>query len=353
MERVLGLTERYIEVGGKCGQYFTRNMVYPYEKRQDAFKAIYQKTGGTDMYYCTYLFDNPDRTDGTKYISPLYFDIDGDIKTDESFEKLRFAVLSLITVLCMDLRMEAKEFKIYFSGSKGFHVFVGARVLGIQPYEKLNLIYKAFVQHVASKVEHGELIDTKIYDCKRLIRVPNSINGKTGFYKIPVTYEELRTLTRHDLLDKARLPRKDWVASNELNQHAAARFREYIAKFCRAPRKHKKRQIPTDKKKLPPCMRPLLSEQVARGGRNSYLAMLASILIQNGYAGDPAMEVLHAWNDNNDEPLGDEEVRATYESMERLAREGRGYGCSSIREKNVFPPRQVCPKCKIFQKMRR
>lgn len=343
----------YMEVGGKAGQYFTRNMVYPLEKCKEAIQAIYKKTGGKDMYYCTYLFDQPERGDGTRYLSPLYFDLDGDISTEEGFDHLRFAVLSLITVLCMDLRMEAKEFKIYFSGSKGFHVFVGAKVLGIKPCEKLNLIYKAFVQHIVKKVEHGELIDTKIYDNKRLIRIPNSINGKTGFYKIPVTYEELRTLTRHDLLGMARLPRKDWMPVQDFNQYAAARFRECVVKLHREPRKHEKYTIPTDKQKLPICMRYLLNESVAKGGRNSYLAMLASILIQHGYAGDTAMEVLQLWNDNNDEPLSDEEVRITYDSMERLARDGRGYGCSSIREKNVFSPREVCPKCKIFQMTRR
>lgn len=343
----------YLEVGGRCGQYFTRNMVFPFEKREEAFKAIQTKTGGKDEYYCTYLFDKQDRKEGTKYYSPLYFDIDGDIQTDEGFEKLRIATLSLVTVLCMDLRMEAKEFSIFFSGSKGFHVIVSARVLGIQWNEKLNLIYKAFVQHIAKKVEHGEFIDTKIYDNKRLIRIPNSINGKTGFYKIPVKYEELRTVKRHDLLDMARLPRKGYIASTQLNPHAAARFRECLAKLSQVPQKtHAKHPIPTEKQKLPLCMRYLLNEQVSKGGRNTFLAMLASVLIQNGYAGGAALEILHAWNDNNDEPLSDEEVRITYESMVRMAAEGRGYGCTSIREKNVFPPRQVCTKCRIFLKQR-
>ena len=40
------MQEGYIEVGGKVGDYFTRNMVYPLSKRQEAFEAIKKKSGG-------------------------------------------------------------------------------------------------------------------------------------------------------------------------------------------------------------------------------------------------------------------------------------------------------------------
>lgn len=342
------MPEAYMEVGGQCGSYFRRNIIFPYKKSSAALLQILGKTGGRDAYYCTYLFDRQDRSEGTKFLSPLYFDIDGDISTDEGFEQLRIAVLSLATRLCMELRMQTKELKFYFSGSKGFHVFIGSKVLGIKPYEKLNLVYKAFVQSFSKLVEHGELIDTKIYDNKRLIRIPNSINGKTGLYKIPIKYEELRTIKREDLLERAKTRQEDYLSSDTFNQAAAARFREYITKHQPVQQKHSKCMIPEVRKDLPICMRYLLSTQIAKGGRNDFAAMLASILIQNGY-GDTTLEILEAWNSNNEEPLSDDELRNTYRSMLHLAATGRGYGCSSIREKSVFPPREVCPQCHIYK----
>ena len=342
------MPEQYMEVGGQCGSYFRRNIIFPQEQSGTALLQILGKTGGRDADYCTYLFDRKDRSEGTKFLSPLYFDIDGGISTDEGFEQLRITMLSLATRLCMELRMETKELKFYFSGSKGFHVFIGSKVLGIKPYEKLNLVYKAFVQSFAKLVEHGELIDTKIYDNKRLIRIPNSINGKTGLYKIPIRYEELRTITRQQLLDKAKTRQEDYLSSDAFNQAAAARFREYIMKHQPVQPKHSKRMIPEVRQDLPVCMRYLLSAQIAKGGRNDFAAMLASVLIQNGY-GDTTLEILEAWNSNNDEPLSDDELRNVYKSMFRLAGSGRGYGCSSIREKGAFPPRSVCPKCRIYQ----
>lgn len=344
------MNEAFVEVGGQCGSYFRRNIIFPVSQFNASILQILGKTGGRDAYYCTYLFDRRDRGEGTKFLSPLYFDIDGDITTDEGFEKLRIAVLSLATRLCMELRMETKELKFYFSGSKGFHVFVGSKVLGIKPYEKLNLVYKAFVQSFAKLVEHGELIDTKIYDNKRLIRIPNSINGKTGLYKIPIRYEELRTITRQQLLERARSRQDDYPSSTVFNQAAAARFREYIMKHQPVQASRIRRKIPEVRQDLPICMRYMLSTQVDKGGRNDYAAMLASVLIQNGY-GDTTLEILEAWNSNNAEPLPEEELRQAYKSMLKLAGSGRGYGCSSIREKGAFPPRQVCPQCRIYKSL--
>ena len=349
------MNEAYMEVGGQCGKYFRRNMIFLWSQSKDALLHILMKTDGKDTYYCTYLFDKQDRSEGTKFFSPLYFDIDGDITTDEGFENLRMAVLSLVTNLSMDLHLKTNEMKFYFSGSKGFHVFVGARVLAIPACENLNQIYKAFVQHIKQKVEHGELIDTKIYDNKRLIRIPNTINGKTGLYKIPIQYSELRTIKREELLKKASEPQPEYQPSSEQNPEAAARFRECIQKLAESipKRSHERSKIPETKQALPICMKHLLEADVSKGGRNNYLAMLSSILIQNGYSEEEAMDIIEVWNANLSVPLEDRELFVTLRSAAKLAREGHGYGCTSIREKDVFPPREVCPHCRIYQKMRR
>ena len=198
------MSNGFIEVGGRCGEYFRRNVIYPLGQRMDAVSKIRGLTGGSDMYYCTYIFDQQARGEGTKYYSPLYFDLDGDIRSDEGFEALRLAVLSLTTNLCTELRLRREAIKFYFSGGKGFHLFISPRVLQLKPHEKLNMIFRVFVQYMKNRTEHGELIDTKIYDNKRLIRMPNSVNRKTGLYKIPIQYSELRTITRKALLEKAK-----------------------------------------------------------------------------------------------------------------------------------------------------
>ena len=351
------MCKTFMEVGGKVGDYFTRNKIFPTDQRQQGFQKIIEMCKNTDVYYCTYIFDKADRSEGTRYFSPLYFDIDGDITTDEGFEALRMAVLSLAAALGMEIRVKASEMKFYFSGSKGFHVLVPPSVLGIVPHPKLNALYKSFVIYMKQKVMNGELIDTKIYDNKRLIRFPNSINSKGGKYKIAVSYEDMRNLTREQLLEKASSPQPEIQTSMQLNQEAAARFRELLQNLIeRSKAVHKdvrQYELPAEAQKLPICMKSILNTAVSKGGRNNTLAMIASILVQNGYHGEQALQILHAWNSHNDEPLPDREVDVTYASAEKTAKAGKRYGCTSIREKGFFAPREVCPKCKIFQKQQR
>jgi hypothetical protein len=344
------LSEGYIEVGGKCGNYFTRNMVYPLSGRQQAFTDLKKKTGGRDMYYCTYVFDNKERKEGTRYFSPLYFDIDGDIQTDDGFERVRLATLSLATILNLELRLKVNEMKFYFSGGKGFHVFIDPRVLGVKPTSKLPMLYKSFISYISTKIENSALLDTRIYDNRRLIRFPNTVNDKTGLYKIPVTYNQLRTLTRAQILELAKTPQQEYVTSAALNPEASSRFVDKLREIIQSvPQKTTGNiHIPSSVQKLPLCVKYLLTTAVNKGGRNNTLALIASLLVQNGYVGDVAIGILQKWNLNNEEPLTDHELITTYNSAERMAKAGRGYGCSSIRQQGVFAPREVCPKCKIF-----
>lgn len=343
---------QFIEVGGVVNGFFTRNKIAPISESAKMLDLMRQQTGNRDIYYCTYVFDKQDRSAGTKYISPLYFDIDGDISTDEGFEKIRMAALSLTTILCMDLRIKPNNLKYYFSGSKGLHIMLSQSVIGIHPAESLNTAYKAFVCYVRNRIEHGELLDTKIYDNKRLIRLANSINAKTGLYKIPVRYEELRTIRRSDLLKLASNPRQEYITEAAMNQEAATRFRDIVCQMSvqQAP-KIGNLKIPDAPTKLPPCMKILLGTPIGKGGRNNMLALISSILIQNGYKEMDALGNISVWNAQLEEPLEEREILLTYNSAMRMAREGRGYGCSAIRQKGLFFPQEICPNCKIYKCM--
>lgn len=346
----------YIEVGGKCGNYFARNMIYDIKDRSKAIADIINKTNSADAYYCTYVFDDKTRGDETKYYSAMYFDIDGDIGDDTLFDKTRTAALSLITVLNTELRLRTDEMKIYFSGSKGFHIMIDPVILGIKPCKKLNMAYKCFVSYIKTKIENQEYLDTKIYDSKRLIRIPNTVNAKTGLYKIPITYSELRTITRSSLIELAKKQRAEKISHAALNNEAATRFIDIVKNIAGSIRHHANHgdcKIPDSIQKLPVCTKYLLSTPADKGERNNTLALISSILVQNGYIGDRAFEIMYAWNERNPEPLSDEEIKLTYNSVEKMARNGRGYGCTSIRERNLFAPRQICINCKIFQNQRR
>ena len=212
MEKTMSM---FIELGGVINGYFTRNKIYSQTQANEAINKLRQLGNNKDIYYCTYMFDNQTRDNTTKYISPLYFDIDGKITSEGEFKEVKTALLSLIAFLTMDLRIKSHEIKVYFSGGKGFHVFVNPGVLNIMPSSYLHMAYKIIAMHISKKIEYGNLLDTKIYDCKRLIRVPNSINNKTGYYKIPIPLQDILNLSLSELLKKAQSPQLEYISSNE------------------------------------------------------------------------------------------------------------------------------------------
>lgn len=342
----------YIELGGVVKGHFRRNIIFDYAASAQETKNFRALCNNRDAYYCTYVFDKKDRKE-SKLSSPLYFDIDGDMKTSEGFENTRIALMSLITFLVDTMGIKNSSIKIYFSGSKGFHVFVPQTVLCIPPHSQLNNIYKIFVVNIKKYIEHSEFIDTRIYDSKRLIRFPNSINAKTGLYKIPLTIEQARNIRREDLIELAKKPQKEYQVNKEKNLIATKKFQEIVKTACNRIKKKNKHidvVIPMEEQKLPVCMKHLLGSGVDQGGRNNLAAVIASALIQNGYE-KRVLPILLSWNELNNPPLPEKEIEATVRSADNMSRQGKRYGCTSIREFGIFNPSAVCEHCRIYQKM--
>ena len=87
-----------------------------------------------------------------------------------------------------------------------------------------------------------------------------------------------------------------------------------------------------EKKELLPCIKYLLEEGVAKGNRNNILSILSNALIQSGYSLEETLDLMHEWNKYNNPPLSFREIEATTRSSYSMVLDGRGYGCSSIKE---------------------
>ena len=104
---------------------------------------------------------------------------------------------------------------IFFSGSKGFHV--GAPIVvfgdGVRPGQTFPAQYKRAAIEIARRA--GVEIDKSVYDRQRLFRCPNSKHGKTGLYKIPLSFWEVSTaLSVDEIRQRAERPRRlVWVES--------------------------------------------------------------------------------------------------------------------------------------------
>jgi hypothetical protein len=236
--------------------------------------------------------------------------------------------------------------QIYFSGSKGFHILVDPEILGIEPTVDLNMQFKRIAQEANKNTIH-QSVDTKIYDRRRLFRFPNSVNGKTGLYKVPITMKDLRSMDYTKIQEYASEPREVELAEPRLVESAKKQYKRILMlhKLRQAKRKNKNKSkvsISTERKDLLPCVKKLLDEGTGKGSRNSTSVALASSMLQSGVPQAEVIDELIAWNEKNDPPLPEREVLTTAKSAYGLVQSGRGYGCTFFKEHD-FCVGKTCP----------
>ena len=104
---------------------------------------------------------------------------------------------------------DTESILLFVSGSKGFHVGVPVAVFGddVKPGKDFPAQYKRTALEIARRA--GVEIDRSIYDRQRLFRCPNSKHGKSGLYKIPLSFFELTACkTIDEIKQRAQHPRR-------------------------------------------------------------------------------------------------------------------------------------------------
>lgn len=135
----------------------------------------------------------------------LIFDIDSD--NLEEARKQAITLIEAIKDLVCEYRGPNKPLKkhkislgIVFSGSKGFHVYVP---VGVQAPE-----LPAFFKKIATVIKYRyslNCLDTKIYDPERVIRVPGTVNHKSGELCCVISEKLLRSSVEDILTYSRRL----------------------------------------------------------------------------------------------------------------------------------------------------
>lgn len=346
-----------MEIAGVINGFFRRNIMI---KRSDveAVKLIpdfISKCKNTDVYRCIYEY-SLENIDSAKLYGPIYFDLDGDISSNKQFQKLK-QDLNGIIIFFEQLGLKEEEMNIFFSGSKGFHFTVNPEILGIIPKTDLNALYKAWAIYLYN-TQNIKSIDLKIYDKRRLFRIPYTINSKTGLYKVILSKEDVQKLTLKDL-DNFKNPinkelfLKKRESDIKINLDAAKAFYKKSQNLYRKRTESEEPEsmktpvkIPETKQDLLPCVKALLSEGAEKGYRNNTLVLISSAVLQSGYKLEETLDLMHEWNELNDPPLKHEEVELTVRSAYTMLLSGKKYGCASIREMGYC----VDNDCKIMEK---
>lgn len=335
-----------VEIGTRTTNgYFTRNTIITVDEIE-YYRDLYNNT---DVYTTIYRYDSKNQNESNLY-APLYFDLDcNDLTKDgsenEAFEIIREDAKKILAILNALFYIEEEQVEIYFSGAKGVHIIVPEAILGIQPCKDLNNIFHTLITDIKRFIPHGT-VDTKIYDSKRLFRLPNSINSKTGLYKIPLHPSELRTLSYNDIRLLAQQQRNIPKEKPRYNTRANRMFNKYVdewKKILQDIEDRKNKTYNNTFKYTPPCIKSILEEGIKEGSRNNTVASVASFFKQQGLSEAEVTDRLTKFNaEMVQPPLNVKEIERTVSSI--YCGEYK-YGCRTLIELDYCKD-----ECKIAQK---
>lgn len=225
-----------------------------------------------DVFTSVCRFAAPDRD--SRYICPFFLDTDAE-RSDE-LKGVRQNALALYEVLGSWLGITPASIQAWFSGCRGFHIVVPAVAFEAVPSPHL----MAFYRHLAEQLsEEGlELLDLAIYQKARLWRLADTVNSKSGRYKIRLKYEELKDWSADKIRQKAQGPRALKESGQAMpSPKAAGYFKKTLADLAeRKERTQRTRHTYTFKDgwRVPPCIRNIHNATLADGLRHTtYIAL--------------------------------------------------------------------------------
>lgn len=350
-----------VQVIVECGAD-TTNEKYPFTRKHymhpmytNQFRNAYNNIGvyETIMHYINpQWFKNEkgkwlvNARDSLKY-GNFYLDFDGKITCDEDFIKIKEDVKTALKYFRTFLSIDINQVQFFFSGNKGIHLIIDARVIGLEPHVALNKIYKDIADDIKSFCKNGTL-DTSVYDDKRMFRMVNSINKKSGLYKIPLLAQEFNDLSYSEIAMMARQPRIIQINQPVQSHKATKIFSKYVKEWSE---KVEKSKVFTGKMKelseLPPCIKNM-NERIFKetiDERNNSGTALASFYLQNGVDREEAMQLLLKWGTENCEPQLNRNnieiiINSVYNGQYR-------YGCSTFERLSGVCNKENCP---LFKK---
>lgn len=337
----------YFEMGGTYNingkKVFGRKIyVQPNE-----ISDIRKKFNNTDVYSTIFSYNNGNQNESDLF-GPLYLDLDYDIESEEDYNILKQDLIAIVIYLNDYYGIPSNYIKFYFTGKKGFHLIISPKIFNVVPDKNLNAYYKEIAKEL-NEITMTKLVDLKIYDKKRLLRLPNSINGKTGLYKVPISYNNIIKFTFDEIKEYASSPRPTIETKADVCEKAINKYNEIKENYNKPKTKKTFKPIEVvdiNLIKLPQCIVNILKNGAIEGNRNNTTVILASALFQRGASYEDTLQIVSEWNERLNEPsLSDVEINITVASAYQQVQDGKRYGCTSIKEYDLCVGRE----CKLYR----
>ena len=341
-------------MGGKGEGFFRRNIYVDTLNLASEIEKFRNENNNVDIYLCAYRYENQDNIEKGKLWGAPYLDFDCE-DIEDNYDSLKYQVKYVINYIESSMGIPAEELNIYFSGHKGFHITIPGMGTGIEEgAADLNQYYKYFAEGLNYILcgKNKSYLDTGIYDRRRLFRIVNSINSKSGRYKVPVTVDQIYDYGYKEIIEWSKAPHEDKNAARIHHLRASSlegfeniisygmRYedeRNGVSKSIRRRRRlsiFRKREGEEEKKQeILPCTFKLLEEGAEIGTRNNSAFTLASSLFQAGYNYEETEEIIEEWNETkNAAPISSRELSQAINSAKNSYDRGMEVGCGRYRD---------------------
>lgn len=123
------------------------------------------------------------------------------------FEAVRSDTLTLVERL-NDKGIGNEDIELYFSGNKGTHVIVSLNK-DITPAE-----FKHVTKNLAVDLS---TYDSSVSNPSRIVRIENTKHNKSGLFKVPLSYEQVKSLDVDKIKEFAKSPKQGVYNQNKVN----------------------------------------------------------------------------------------------------------------------------------------
>jgi hypothetical protein len=297
--------------------------------KRNNVRLLSDQLTGTDVYRTYFRYpqafaDHVRKTNsvsgynGFAYSDYFPIDIDEAGNPARALQSLR----EMVTKLEVRHDVNVNELWYFFSGSKGFHLYIPAAMIGITPSADIATHFKRFAQELLTPM--NVKYDSAIYDIVRLLRVANTINAKSGLFKIQLRPADIWR-EMDEILEMAKQPRHDVECVDDAmaNESLAAIYKSVGEKVVVGGEIILGDGTPRYEKF---CIHQMM-RGVGDGWRDNVCFRLAGHWRKKGLSSDITEAMLQTWNRKNTPPMSEREifdkVRSAYRESARI-----DYGCN-------------------------
>ena len=217
--------------------------------------------------------------------------------------------------------LSGENLQAYFSGT-GYHIDIHRDCFGFIPSKELQYIVKGTMENIL------DILDISIYKRTSLYRCLYTKNQKSGLYKIPLSVEEVFTLTTTEIETLAKTRRTFKFDK----KYGEGELTSLVIK--EVPAIKQSRNI-TEPIKIATCIQKIYNQGPTTGERNNSILRMSSHFRRCGIPSKACKAALLKWNGGSLEPnLVEEKVEYVYNSNYK-------YGCNDSLLKKYCDPKCI------------